>query len=303
MNRYKSMLTLVAILMISGLQTAVARIVYYHNDGLGSPVAATDEAGEVLWRAGYRPYGDRDQRLDDHAVSLQNSRWYTGHQHDDVTGLTYMQARYYDPVIGRFTGVDPLAFRVQDPQSFNQYSYARNNPYKYVDPDGLDAAVISWKGTAAAGGGAGLGGGVYFTFPGEDPAPFDVGVVASASLILGADVAFTVNFSGLRGGRENIEGTSLETGVTIPLTGLAGPSGDYASIVNVDEGKWAGHSVGFGLALFPAASASITESVILFSTRDWLQGGTDVSGSDSGQAGVAEYSNEELSTWFDFIAN
>jgi uncharacterized protein RhaS with RHS repeats len=46
----------------------------------------------------------------------------------------YMQARYYDPVIGRFYSNDPVGFR--DIHSFNRYAYANNNPYKYIDPDG-----------------------------------------------------------------------------------------------------------------------------------------------------------------------
>jgi uncharacterized protein RhaS with RHS repeats len=48
-----------------------------------------------------------------------------------------MQARYYDPVIGRFYSNDPIGFR--DIHSFNRYAYANNNPYKYVDPDGMQA--------------------------------------------------------------------------------------------------------------------------------------------------------------------
>lgn len=45
-----------------------------------------------------------------------------------------MQARYYDPVIGRFYSNDPIGFR--DVHSFNRYAYVNNNPYKYVDPTG-----------------------------------------------------------------------------------------------------------------------------------------------------------------------
>jgi len=45
-----------------------------------------------------------------------------------------MQARYYDPVIGRFYSNDPLGFR--DIHSFNRYAYANNNPYRYTDPSG-----------------------------------------------------------------------------------------------------------------------------------------------------------------------
>jgi len=48
-----------------------------------------------------------------------------------------MQARYYDPVIGRFYSNDPVGYTGANPvMSFNRYMYANNNPYKYVDPDG-----------------------------------------------------------------------------------------------------------------------------------------------------------------------
>ena len=46
-----------------------------------------------------------------------------------------MQARYYDPVIGRFYSNDPIGFR--DIHSFNRYAYVNNNPYKYIDPTGM----------------------------------------------------------------------------------------------------------------------------------------------------------------------
>ena len=52
-----------------------------------------------------------------------------------------MQARYYDPVIGRFYSNDPIGFR--DVHSFNRYAYANNNPYKYVDPDGRKVKVAA----------------------------------------------------------------------------------------------------------------------------------------------------------------
>jgi hypothetical protein len=48
-----------------------------------------------------------------------------------------MQARYYDPVIGRFYGNDPVGYTAKNPvMSFNRYLYVNNNPYKYTDPDG-----------------------------------------------------------------------------------------------------------------------------------------------------------------------
>ncbi|OBT09273.1 hypothetical protein A9267_09810 [Shewanella sp. UCD-FRSSP16_17] len=52
-----------------------------------------------------------------------------------------MQARYYDPVIGRFYSNDPIdavshLSNEEGVRGFNRYSYAINNPYKYTDPDG-----------------------------------------------------------------------------------------------------------------------------------------------------------------------
>ncbi|MCP4051485.1 MAG: RHS repeat-associated core domain-containing protein [Mesoflavibacter sp.] len=55
--------------------------------------------------------------------------------------LIYMQARYYDPVIGRFYSNDPVdfmghAYRGNPVHGYNRYAYAYNNPYKYTDPNG-----------------------------------------------------------------------------------------------------------------------------------------------------------------------
>ncbi|MGS0677474.1 RHS repeat-associated core domain-containing protein [Shewanella sp. 125m-1] len=56
-----------------------------------------------------------------------------------------MQARYYDPLIGRFYSNDPVGFK--NVHNFNRYAYAANNPYRYTDPDGKDfkATYISLK--------------------------------------------------------------------------------------------------------------------------------------------------------------
>ncbi|WP_254803653.1 RHS repeat-associated core domain-containing protein [Shewanella decolorationis] len=68
---------------------------------------------------------------------------------DKDLGLTYMQARYYDPLIGRFYSNDPVGF--WDVHSFNRYAYANNNPYKYVDPDGKTALAACATGPVGCG--------------------------------------------------------------------------------------------------------------------------------------------------------
>ncbi|MGM0562950.1 MAG: RHS repeat domain-containing protein [Pseudomonadota bacterium] len=117
---------------------------YIHTDPMGSPIAATDENGEILWVEDYKPYGERIRREE---KSAPHKRWYTGHVQDDDTGLIYMGARYYDPEIGRFMSPDPVGFDAGNPVSFNKYAYANNNPYRYVDPDGRIAVTAAILGT------------------------------------------------------------------------------------------------------------------------------------------------------------
>jgi RHS repeat-associated protein len=106
---------------------SIAEVIYVHNDVLGSPIMETDAQGNILSQQHYKPFGETLETPKDDVG-------YTGHLNDTDLGLTYMQARYYDPVIGRFYSNDPIGFR--DIHSFNRYAYANNNPYKYTDPTG-----------------------------------------------------------------------------------------------------------------------------------------------------------------------
>lgn len=109
---------------------AVIATKYQHTDALGSPVALTNEAGAVIERNNYEPYG---------AIIGNPTRsgiGYTGHVMDGATGLTYMQQRYYDQSMGRFLSVDPVTAVGGDSRHFNRYNYAYGNPYRFIDPDG-----------------------------------------------------------------------------------------------------------------------------------------------------------------------
>jgi len=61
----------------------------------------------------------------------------------------YFGARYYASGIGQFTTVDPIMTmkaNLVDPQRWNRYAYARNNPLKFVDPNGEDTYVVIYGG-------------------------------------------------------------------------------------------------------------------------------------------------------------
>ncbi|WP_170144840.1 RHS repeat-associated core domain-containing protein [Litorimonas taeanensis] len=62
---------------------------------------------------------------------------FTGHPKHEITALTYMQARHYDPVAGRFLSIDPVTFMDQpEPGQFNRYAYTWNDPINTTDPTG-----------------------------------------------------------------------------------------------------------------------------------------------------------------------
>lgn len=114
---------------------------YLHNDVAGTPMMATDSNGLLTWKQTYRPYGDR---LTESTASRGNHLWFTGKPFDQATGLSYMGARYYDPALGRFMGVDPMQATETDLHSFNRYAYANNNPLRYVDPTGMWSVSVDF---------------------------------------------------------------------------------------------------------------------------------------------------------------
>ncbi len=132
------------------------QVIYYHHDALGSPIAATDGNGDLLWRERYSPFGSRllqESREVDCSGSTcvpiestwDEKQWYTGKLEETRTGLQYFGARWYEPEIGRFLSPDPVEFSEKSIFSFNRYAYADNNPYRYLDPDGREVAQAGFS--------------------------------------------------------------------------------------------------------------------------------------------------------------
>lgn len=138
----------VALMAVAGAVNAAETVTYYYTSPQGTVLATADSAGNVLSSADYRPYGS--QALGQSA----DGPGYTGHVNDADTGLVYMQARFYDPTVGRFLSVDPARGDPGNTEALNRFAYANNNPVKNVDPDGrqsvpLEAYTRYWPGTEA----------------------------------------------------------------------------------------------------------------------------------------------------------
>ncbi|MCL4852251.1 MAG: RHS repeat-associated core domain-containing protein, partial [Bryobacteraceae bacterium] len=78
---------------------------------------------------------------------------FTGKERDAETGLDYFGARYYSGTQGRFTSVDPAmeSALLEDPQTWNRYSYVYNRPLTLVDPDGRAPQLVTVPGGALIG--------------------------------------------------------------------------------------------------------------------------------------------------------
>ena len=95
--------------------------------GLNSSVVARI-VGNKVEKYDYSDYGKNDK--------IVKGYGYNG-EYKDESGLVYLRARYYDPILGRFVQIDKNYAGEKDIiNSQNRYTYTINNPYKYVDRDG-----------------------------------------------------------------------------------------------------------------------------------------------------------------------
>jgi RHS repeat-associated protein len=130
---------LAALLLWSMHQIAVAgTVTYVYTDPQGTPLAEADASGVITATFDYKPYGSQ---------ALGTSKagpGYTGHVNDPDTGFVYMQARYYDPMVGRFLSVDPIQDWI-GLNRFNRFCYSNSNPIRYEDPNGKNpVSPLDW---------------------------------------------------------------------------------------------------------------------------------------------------------------
>jgi len=104
---------------------------FFHPDHIGSSTFLTDEAGNPYQFILYLPFGE--SMAEQKAGGYSTKYRFTGKEVDEETGLYYFGARYYDPRISLWYGVDPLTEKYFD---YSPFTYTANNPIKYIDPDG-----------------------------------------------------------------------------------------------------------------------------------------------------------------------
>jgi RHS repeat-associated protein len=147
---------------------------YYHVDAQGSVRAISDDSGAIVIRHDYYTFGEDAQPLTGDPLR------YAGKELDPETAQEYFGARYYRNVWGRFGTVDPVysSAAVTDPQQWNRYAYARNNPLKFSDPLGATIACHAFGNNVACDDG--------YVVSGDPTDPFGyTGTVTSGNCIYG----------------------------------------------------------------------------------------------------------------------
>ena len=111
---------------------------YVTSDWLGSTRMVSDSSGALVARRDYLPFGQFvDASIGGRGASYSAAgprQMFTGKERDAETGLDYFGARYMSSAQGRFMSPDkPFADqKPEDPQSWNLFSYVRNNPLRWV---------------------------------------------------------------------------------------------------------------------------------------------------------------------------
>jgi len=110
---------------------------YYVFNAAGHTCALTDGTGEEVAGFNYDPFGVLRQQLGTATTALR----YAGRFGviSDSDAMLFMRNRYYRPAEGRFVQEDPAGLAA----GLNAYAYCRNNPVKYVDPDGLIESITA----------------------------------------------------------------------------------------------------------------------------------------------------------------
>jgi RHS repeat-associated protein len=120
------------------MRKADGSVHYYFADQIGSTNVVTNATGAMPPEQDieYHPYGEQQVYTD--TVGQQYK--FTGKERDAESGLDNFGKRYHASSLGRFMTPDPIGImkqKLRDPQQWNMYSYTRNNPVRFVDPNGM----------------------------------------------------------------------------------------------------------------------------------------------------------------------
>ena len=185
---------------------------FLHRDYLGSILQVADNKGNIIEENSFDAWGSRrnpdtqEIYTGTEAPNLMTGRGFTGHEHLDGFGLIHMNARLYDPILGRFLSPDPYVQLPDFTQAMNRYGYCMNRPLCYVDENGeffwivvgiaagvtaITNVAIHWNEITAAGGWKGFWKGAGYALAGGVAGGVGAAVGIGAAVGFGAAAGVT----------------------------------------------------------------------------------------------------------------
>ena len=183
---------------------------YMFADGLGSTRLETDANGGSVRCMDYAPFGLELPAAMGGRGSCYATQSYpsgtpdsldvkfTGRKRDAETGLDFFGARYFSAAQGRFTSVDPAfeSENVENPQSWNRYSYVYNRPLTHTDPDGRCPQCLPALGVGIAGGAVSAGAAAFYDwYTTGNVSARDVGAAFAGGFVAGGLPVLTLGTS------------------------------------------------------------------------------------------------------------
>tara|TARA_R110001592_G_scaffold408_2_gene2283 strand:+ start:1126 stop:5742 length:4617 start_codon:yes stop_codon:yes gene_type:complete len=220
-------------------------IYYVHTNHIDTPLALTNQTGNLVWKASYTPFGKIDITTD--LLSEKLTARFPGQYSDIETGLYYNYFRDYDPELGRYIQSDPIGLA----GGINTYGYVGGNPISYYDIYGLDSISISANFQIPSfisnmfsdvKGINGLHSGIAIEFPGPNGGGWDIAGFFGPDFMQSVGLGkATLSLGYDKGGICELTDLSGEVSALIGL-------GEYGATFDPDTGALTGGHVGVGLA-------------------------------------------------------
>jgi len=120
--------------VLTQIDALTGKSYYYLYNGHGDVVQIVDTSGNIVNQYDYDVWGNFLKKEE----TIPNHFTYFGQTFDEITGLYYLRARYYDPTTGRFTQQDIAE------DGYNWYVYGNQNPVMFVDENGENSGVAGY---------------------------------------------------------------------------------------------------------------------------------------------------------------
>lgn len=184
--------------MVYTSESGTTTTYYFQRNLLGDVIGIYNASGTKVGGYAYDAWGNCTITLNTNGIAAKNPIRYRGYYYDEVSGLYYLNARYYSPEWRRFISPDDTAYlELGTPNGINLYVYCNNDPVNYADPSGHSFILTTALILMGAGATIGLGYAAYTDYSDDYDINGSVGwQTYVGSAIIGGAIGFGIGYFG-----------------------------------------------------------------------------------------------------------